>query len=210
MPSGRQVPDLGERKHLREHPERPVGLIGRVPHAVVQRRDVLAPDLPDRQTADGGIDEPAHHPAVLRFRARLAIDRHIFLQEPAPERRHGRRLVRLRLARAGIDALLRQGQDFQRPGPRLIDAHRTVRADGEPAQPAADAGLDDVFLPARGADPEPEAGQFAVPIDGVAAVRPDGVDAALGQFRNAAGHSPDISFLTGRHLYFVASNWQTN
>ena len=94
----------------------------------MQLYDILALDFLDRQIADGGVDEPVHQPAVLRCRARLAVDRDIFLQKPAPERRHGRGSLRLRCALARIDALECQGQDFHCPGPRLVGVQRAVAA----------------------------------------------------------------------------------
>ena len=61
-----------------------------------------------------------------------------------------------------------------RPLPRRGDA--AALADGEPAQLAAHAGLEDVILPARLPDTDTKAGQIPVPTDNIGAVgleRPD-------------------------------------
>ena len=190
------APDLGEREHLGEHAEHPVGLVGRGAQGMVQFRNVPAQDLAGRHAADRGDDQLLHHPAVVRLGERLAVHRDIVLQKPAPEIRHRRRRVLLPVplaiwALARIDALPRQRRDPLRLRPRIVGAHapvahaplagRAAGPEGEPAQPAAHAGLEHPGLPARCADPDAETGQLAVPIDGVAIVCRDRAGGAVGQ-----------------------------
>ena len=92
----------------------------------------------------------------------------IVLEEALSEISHDRFGRSLRTVVARVDTLLRQGQDLQRRRPGLLKGNRTVLADGEPAQFAGDAGLDDVVLAPRPADANPEAGQLAIPVDGTA------------------------------------------
>ena len=67
-------------------------------------------------------------------------------------------------------------------------------SDGKPAQLAADAGLEDVVLPARFPYTDAEAGEFAVPVDGIGAACLEGLDGALREFGDAVCHGS--SFLT--------------
>ena len=85
---------------------------------------------------------------------------------------------------------------------------RSVLADGEPAQLAAHAGLEDVVLPARLPDADAEAGELAVPVDGIGAVGLEGLDGAPGEFRNAVCHGQKSLTPEGRSSK-LANYWQT-
>ena len=61
----------------------------------MQGGDVLALHLWNPQLPDHGVDKQPHRTAVLFPGARLAMDRDIFLQEPAPEISHARGFVKL-------------------------------------------------------------------------------------------------------------------
>ena len=148
----------------------------------------------DPHLAERGIDEERHRPPVPGLRAGLAVNGDILLEEPPAELGHDRLGLSLRVGFARIDTLLRLGQDFQRGGPRLDRGDADVLSDGEPAQLAADAGLEDIVLPARFPDTDAEAGELAVPVDGIGAACLEGLDGALGEFGAAICY--DSSFLT--------------
>ena len=116
---GAPAPDFGEGEHLGQHPERPVGLIGLVPQAVMQCGDVLALYLWNPQLPDHGVDKQPHRTAVLFPGARFAVDRDIFLQEPAPEISHAWLSLASGVCVAWIDAFLRTSQYLQRAGHAL-------------------------------------------------------------------------------------------
>ena len=86
-----QVPGLGQVHHLRQHPERPVGLVGLVLHVVMQRRHLFAPQRQHADRAQGGKDVAVHGMPVLHLGARLAVQGDVFLQEPLRQLRHRRR-----------------------------------------------------------------------------------------------------------------------
>ena len=187
-----QAPDLGEGEHLGEHAERPVRLVGLVAHVEMQFGDVLTLHLGDPHLADRGVDEERHRPTVLPLGAGLAVGGDILFEEPPAELGHDRFGLALCIGIARIDTLLRQRQDLQRRGPGLVNGDAAVLADGEPAQLAADAGLEDVVLPARLPDANAEAGQLAVPVDGIGAVGLEGLDGALGEFGDAVCHGSNV------------------
>ncbi len=145
----------------------------------MQPGHILALHLGDPHPAERGVDEELHRPAALPLGAGLAVGADILFEEPPAEIGHDRPGPALRLGLARTDALFRPGQDLQRRRPGLVQGDAAVLADGEPAQPAAHEGLEDVVLPARLADPDAEAGQLAVPVDGVGAVGPEGSTALL-------------------------------
>ena len=129
----------------------------------MQFGDVLALHRRDPHVADRRIDEERHRPPVLPLGAGLAVDGHIFLEEPPAELGHDRFGLALRIGIARIDPLLRRRQDLQRRRPGLVDGDAAMLADGEPAQLAIDAGLEDVVLPTRLPDPKAEACELTVP-----------------------------------------------
>ena len=136
------------------------------------------------------------------------MDGDILLEEAPAEIGHDRLGLPLGIGVARVDALLRLGQDFQRRGPRLVGGDAAVLAEGEPAQLAAHAGLEDVILPARFPDAEGEAGQLAVPIDGIGAVRLDGLDGAPGELGDAVWHGTEFLTSAGQSSN-LANYWQT-
>ena len=109
------------------------------------------------------------------------MDGDILLEEAPAEIGHDRLGLRLRIGVARVDALLRQGQDLQRRGPRLVGGDAAGLADCEPAQLAEHTCLENVVHPARLADAEAEAGQLSVPVDSIGAVGLDGLDGAPGE-----------------------------
>ena len=154
----------------------------------MQGGNVLALHLWNPQLPDHGVDKQPHRTAVLFPGARLAMDRDIFLQEPAPEISHARLGLASGVCIAWIDASLRTSQYLQRTGTRLIRVQRSVRADGEPAQFPGDAGLDDVALASRAPNTQAKSGEFSVPIDGVRPTGLYGIDGALGDTGDAVCH----------------------
>ena len=84
--------ELGQVEHLRQHPEGPVGLIGRCPHVVMERGGVAALDVRDRAPADAGLDEEFDRPAIFRRCARLAMGRDVLVEEAPAQFAHGERL----------------------------------------------------------------------------------------------------------------------
>ena len=149
-----------------------------------------------------------YRPAVFPLGAGLAVDRDILLEEPPAELGHDRLGLPLRIRVARVDAHFRLGQDFQRRDPGLVRGDAAVLADGVPAQLAADAGLEDVVLPARLPDPNAEAGQLAIPVDGIGAVGLEGLDGAPGEFRDAVCHGRK-SLTPERPSSKLANYWQT-
>ena len=79
-------------------------------------------------------------------------------------------------------------------------------ADGVPAQLAGHAGLEHIGLAPRFSDADAEAGEFAVPIDGIGAVGLEGVDGALGEFGDTVCHGSNAvdvwrgSYPSGKRL----------
>ena len=127
-------------------------------------------------------------PAVFRLGAGLAMGGGILLEEPPAELGHDRFGLLLRLGVSGIDPHIQLGQNFQRRYLGLVRGDAAVLADGEPAQLAAHAGLADVVLPARLLDPDAEAGQLPVPVDGIGAIGLEGLDGVPVEFRNSVCH----------------------
>ena len=125
------------------------------------------------------------------------MDRDIVLQEALSEISHDRFGRSRRIVVARVDTLLREGQDLQCSSSRLLKGAGTVLADGEPAQFAGDAGLDDIVLAPRLADANPEAGQLSVPVDGIGAACLEGVDGAV-SVRSGRGISAGVSIRPGR------------
>ena len=162
----------------------------------------------DPHLADRGVDEELYRPPVFPLSAGLAVGRDILLEEPPAELGHDRLGLPLRICLARIDAHFRLGQDLQRRDPGLVRGDAAVLPDGEPAQLAADAGLEDVVLPARLPDTNAEAGQVAVPVDGIGAVGLEGLDGAPGEFRDAVCHSRK-SLTPERPSSKLANYWQT-
>ena len=80
--------------------------------------------------------------------------------------------------------------------------------EGEPAQLAADAGLEDVVLPARLPDAEGKAGQLAVPVDSIGAVRLDSFDGAPGELGDTVWHGTEFLTSEGQSSK-LANYWQT-
>ena len=54
---GTQIPQLCQIEHLGQNPKRAVGLIGRVAHIVMERRDIAPLNIGHPVPADPGIDE---------------------------------------------------------------------------------------------------------------------------------------------------------
>ena len=86
-----QAPDLGHVEHLRERAERPVSLVGRLAHRVMQFGDVLPLDLGHLAPADPGIDEEFDETLALARRALFAVVGDVLLEKPLPQNSDGRR-----------------------------------------------------------------------------------------------------------------------
>ena len=172
--------ELGQVEHLRQHPEGPVGLIGRCPHVVMERGGVAALDVRDRAPADAGIDEEFDRATVLRRRAGLAVGGDAFVEEAPAQFAHGERL--------GVRPVLRRrvlpgpgaGDDLGCSRARLGGCHGSVRSDGDLDGASASADLDDVDLAAGGVDVDAEALEIVVPDDALALARGEGIDGPLG------------------------------
>ena len=70
------------------------------------------------------------------------------------------------------------------------------------------AGLEDIVLPARLPDADAEAGQLAVPVDGIGAVGLEGLDGAPGEFWDAVCHGSNL-LTPGEPSSKLANYWQT-
>ena len=173
------APDLGQGEHLRQYPECAVGLIGPVAHTVMQRGDVLALHLRNPKPSHRGTNEQPHQATVLMLRARLAVGRDVLLQEPVAWIGHVGLGFAPSFGATGVDTLPRASEDIQCLPTRLTRGQGAVGA--EPSQPVGDAGLDDIVLAPRASHAHAEAGQLAVPMDGIGAVGLEGVNGALGE-----------------------------
>ena len=158
-------PALGEGEHPGQDPRCLVGRRGGVAQLVVKRRDVGGRDILERLRPQGGQDVVLQgHPVVLG-RVRLAPDRDMVLEAACGEVGDGglrRRFRGLRIL-APLDAV----DDNSRLAPALIDRLGADRPQGHPLQAGRPPGLDDVELAPGGVDPYPEAGEVAVPEDGI-------------------------------------------
>ena len=86
-----------------------------------------------------------------------------------------------RLLEYGILAPLDAVDDLCRLAPALLDRLALARAQGHALEAGRSPRLDDIGLAAGGVDPHTEAGQVAVPEDGILAVDRQSVDDALAQ-----------------------------
>ena len=169
-------------------------------------KDVLALDLGDPLAADRRVDVERHRPSVFRQGPGFAANRGVVLQEPFAEIGHEWLGCVLGVRVAQVDALLGQGEEFQRRRPGFIGREGTVPADGVPAQLAGHAGLEHIGLAPRFSDAVAEAGEFAVPIDGIGGVGLEGVDGALSEFGDTACHGSNVvdvwrgSYPSGKRL----------
>ena len=116
-------------------------------------------------------------PVDLRAR-RPAVRGHVVAHVALGENGHRRLGLRRRGNRilAPLDAV----DGLRRPAPRLVGGEFPVPSKRRPLRPAGAARLDDVFLQARGIDPDAEAGEVPVPEYGVAMLDGQRVDGAFG------------------------------
>ncbi len=178
-PGGDHLPALGQREHLREHPDRLVGRRRRIAQSVVEprrvfRRDVLQRLAPQRRQ-DVALDG---HAVVLR-RPRLAARGDMVLQAECRQVGDGGLGRRFRLLRvlAPLDAV----DGRRRLAAALLHSLLTGRPERRPLQACRSPRLDDVELAPGGVDPDPKAGEVAVPEDGVLAAGLEPVHNPLGQ-----------------------------
>ena len=158
----RHLPGLGEDEHPGQDPDRQVGRRRRLAQLVVQRRDILRPDLPERLLSQGRQDVVLQRQAVVLRRARLAADLDMVLEAALREIGDGGLRRRSRIL-APLDAV----DDNSRLAPMLFDRLVADPPQRDPLQAGRPAGLDDVELAPGGVDPHAETGDIILrPFEG--------------------------------------------
>ena len=114
---------------------------------------------------------------------RLAMDVHVGAHAARREIGHGG--FRLGLGRDRIEAALDAVDDGCRFAAPHVDRLPGAGPEGQPAEAGGSPGLDDVDLAAVALDADAEAGEVAVPINGVLAGDRKGRDAAGGEAEGA-------------------------
>ena len=146
--------------------------------------DVLGPNILHRHGAERWNDVPVDDCAVELLGLRLAMDLHVGAH--APRREVGDGGVRLGFRRDRVQAELDAVDDGGRFAAPLVDRHPGEWSEGHPLEAGGTPGLDDVDLAAVALDAHAEAGEIAVPVDGVLAGDRQGGDAAGGEAEGAS------------------------
>ena len=175
-----KTPYLRLVEYLGKHPQRPVGLVGRLPQLVMQFGDVAALYVAHLAPADPGVDEELHRSAVLVGRARLAVIGNVFLEEPLAELLHRHRPAALVPGSGRVAAALGLGNRGHGATSCGFGGDRPVAAEGGAPHAAVGAVLDDIVLASSAAHADAEAGKIGVPVEPVGAVGLELVDHALG------------------------------
>ena len=181
-----QVPGLGEVHHLRQHPERPVGLVGLVLHVVMQRRHLFPPQRQHTDRPQRRKDVAVHRMPVLHLGAGLAVQGDVLFQEALRQLRHRRRQALGLLLPVRVPAVVDVGDDLARPGLGLLEGQDAVAADLDADGLAFAEELGDVALSAVGIDARAEALQNVVPDEILLLAHGKVLDITLGEL----GHDP--------------------
>ena len=202
-PRRREPPGLGQPEHLREHAHRLVRLIGLVAHLVVERRDVGALHLPDREVAELGQDVELDDSPESLLRPRPAVHLYMDAHVPLGQAGYGELGLGLGLRRRRVLAALDAVDEDGGLAPRLGGGDLAGQPDGGALRSARAARLHAPDLAPGAVDTHPEAGQVAVPEDRVPAFDRERLDGAAGKLECVLpGHeSPPTSALPGKRSF---------
>ena len=150
----------------------------------MERDDILRVDVLHRHSSERRNDVPVDGGPVEILGLGFAMDLHI--GSHAAGREIGDGGIGIGLRRDRVQAALDAVDDGGRFATPHVDRHPGERAERHPLEAGGSPGLDDVNLAAVALDADAEAGEIAVPVDGVLAGDRQGGDAAGGEAEGAS------------------------